>query len=103
MNLTDLHNRRGNIALVSKRAKENGFPFLTWPEYRQLLRLADLPVINGIANRPPAWRAMITTATFTVHSDEQLREAVKIGRAYAVTTVAQQLSGTQIVEYKVKS
>ena len=83
MELADIHNRRANIELVSKRAKEHGYPLLAWPEDRELLRLGDLPVLNYV-NIPPDW-SRISYSTFAViDTDEQLRKFIKPGRAYLV-------------------
>lgn len=98
LELTDLHNRRGNIELVSKRAKENDYPLLTWPEDKQLLRLVDLPVINKAPNVPPAWTRFRLESTFFVSSDANLREKIRIGCAYYRITPTQHLTGDLIVE-----
>jgi len=83
LELTDLHNRRRSIAYVAREAQINLTPFLTWPEDKQLLRLSDLPLIQGRPfNTPTTWRRVNITATCTMTSDCTLRDFIIIGRAY---------------------
>jgi len=100
MELTDIHNRRSNITLVSNRAKAHGYPLLAWPEDKQLLRLADLPRLVH-ANKPPAWTTLVPGIYFIVSTDNALRDIIKIGRAYSINPALGQFNGHYVQEYKV--
>ena len=103
--IADLHNRRGNIGTVAKRCAEHGYPLLAWPEDKALLKLDDLPIINGRPNKPTTWTDFEYTVARIINSDEELREFIREGFAYAVKTVAQQFAGNArlVVEYKVET
>jgi len=98
LELADLHNRRGNITTVSNRAKANNYPVLTWPEDKELLRVSDLPTINGNPNVPPAWESFRSESIFFVSNDCDLRNKIRVGRAYYRNTSIQHLVGYLIVE-----
>jgi len=101
--LADLHNRRANLELVSKRAKEHNYPLLIWPEDKALLRIADLPVFVK-ANRPVNWvKCEPSSLAFRVTSDQQLRDLVKVDRAYAINPAVQHITGYHLVEYRIES
>ena len=103
--LTDLHNRRNNIGTVARRCTEHNYPLLVWPEDKALLRLADLPRIYGKPNKPAAWRDMEYTVARLIGTDEQLRDFIREGRAYAVSDTVQHLTprSVLVVEYAVES
>ena len=84
MELTDIHNRRANIELVSKRAKEHGYPLLVWPEDKELLRLDDLPVMQGESepNTPVNWWSIKWQSVCKLANDIELRAHVRDGFAY---------------------
>jgi hypothetical protein len=105
MELADLHNRRSNIGTVARRCKEHNYPLLAWPEDKQLLRLADLPVIHGKPNRPAAWRDMEYTRAQLCGTDEQLRDFIREGRAYHIHDAIQHLTphSVMVVEYAVET
>ena len=83
MELADIHNRRANIELVSKRAKEHGYPLLVWPEDKELLRVDDLPVTEQ-PNRPVDWTALQYMNYRIIRSNKELRKFIVPGRAYAI-------------------
>lgn len=81
--LTDLHNRRDNIAVVAREAQRNLYPVLAWPEDKALLKLSDLPLIQGRApNLPASWVRVVPTVTRTFTGDHCLREFIRVDRAY---------------------
>jgi len=85
MELTDIHNRRANIELVSKRAKEHGYPLLIWPEDKELLRVFDIPTMRGDdVNKPTDWRYMVEINDIEIDgfSDARLRHVITEGYAY---------------------
>ena len=82
MELADIHNRRANIELVSKRAREHGYPLLAWPEDEELIRLSDIPVIEGQPNKPIAWTKFSLRRFFRVSNDADLRGQIVTGHAY---------------------
>ena len=100
--LADLHNRRANLELVSKQAKAHGYPLLIWPEDKALLRIADLPVFMKV-NQPVNWVKCEPSMTFRVTSDQQLRDLVKVDRAYSINPAVQHITGYHLVEYRVES
>jgi hypothetical protein len=95
--LTDLHNRRDNIALVAKYFAEHDYPFLAWPEDKQLLRLTDLPIFigrNGGRVEPRQnkhWPIFKKTSSFLVPQgqlgDDRLQQIIEVGALYAVTDI----------------
>ena len=103
--IADLHNRRGNIGTVARRCAEHGYPLLVWPEDKALLRLTDLPVINGRPNKPTTWTDFEYTVARLIDNDEELRDFIREGRAYAIKTAAQQFAGSSrlVVEYRVST
>ena len=101
MELADLHNRRSNIGTVAKRCRDNNYPLLAWPEDKELLRLSDLPVINRRPNIPTTWLSCDTNIMFVLHSDQALRDIVKVGRAYYVRAGIDNILGSKVVEDKV--
>lgn len=83
MELADIHNRRANIELVSKRAKEYGYPFLVWPEDKELLKLVDIPDTTKEPNMPTDWTAITLTRVIRhIYENHQLRFNVEVGKAY---------------------
>lgn len=102
LELTDLHNRRANILHVSQRCKENGFPLLAWPEDAELLRLTDLPILNGAINIPPTWQSASPTRTRFVTDDTELKSFIREGYSYYRNTTCQQFAQgrTLVVEVK---
>ena len=100
--LTDLHNRRANILHVARRAKEHGYPLLAWLEDKALLRLEDLPELNGQVNVPRAWQGARTIRTLFVASDAELRDFVREGYGYYRNSACPQFSAgyTLVVEVK---
>lgn len=100
MELADLHNRRANIETVAALAKERDTPFLTWPEDKELLRLSDLPEITRV-NVPHNWVSCELLFYFIVRDDEQLRDIIRVGRAYSINPALGQFTGTYVQEWKV--
>ena len=95
LELTDLHNRRSNIASAAKYAQAHAYPLLVWPEDRELLRLADLPIVTREAcNTPRNWSNLATSAIRLIRSDDELRKWIKVDRAYTREVI---LSGSSIV------
>jgi hypothetical protein len=101
--IADLHNRRRDIGVVARRCAEHSYPLLAWPEDKALLRLADLPVIHGKPNKPTSWTSFEYTVARLIGSDEQLREFIREGRAYAISDTVQHLTPASrlVVEYMV--
>ncbi len=83
-NLADLHNRRGNIGYVARRCQHELYPLLAWPEDKALLRLTDLPLIQGRAfNIPADWKIVRKTGKMELcNNDESLRDFIREGCAY---------------------
>lgn len=102
LELADLHNRRANIETVANLARVNGTPFLTWPEDKELLRLADLPRITRV-NIPVNWVKCEPVISFVVTSDQSLRDIIVIGRAYSVNPALQQFNGVYVQEWKIET
>ena len=101
MELTDIHNRRANIELVSKRAKEHGYPLLVWPEDKELLRLDDLPTTDD-PNKPTDWLEVSYTRYSICRTDQQLREFIREGFAYVQgVTPRHDKAPRRVDEYKV--
>ena len=100
--LTDLHNRRANILHVARRAKEHGYPLLAWPEDKTLLRVEDLPEINGQVNVPRAWREARLIRTMYVVGDAELRRFVREGYGYYRNSACQQFSTDEALVVEVK-
>jgi len=100
-NVTDLHNRRRNLELVSRRAKEMGIPLLIWPEDKLIVKQDDLPVLDTHVNKAPDWKRMFDLGSFLVRSDDELRDHVREGYAYAITD--QDSVFDYVTEYEVKS
>ena len=100
--LTDLHNRRANILHVAQRAQEHGYPLLAWPEDKTLLRVEDLPELNGQVNVPRAWHEARPVRTMYVVNDAELRRFVREGYGYYRNSACQQFSagGALVVEVK---
>lgn len=82
MTLTDTHNRRRNIAYVSRWSQQNDYPMIIWPEDTELLRLSDLPQIDGRPNKPPTWTDMQIDGIRPVQDTKHLREIITVGKAY---------------------
>lgn len=99
----DCHNRRRNIETVSRRCKENNYPYLAWPEDKELLTLADLPVLSSARrpNTPPTWMSMIAVGFFPALTDAILRQRIRAGFAYYVIAITN--VGPVVQEYAVKS
>lgn len=102
VDLTVLHKRRRNIDAVATRCREFGYPFLTWPEDKALLTLADLPKLTRV-NFPPAWKDAQSGLYFVVYNDEQLRDVIRVGRAYSIRSGIDHIFGAVVVEYMVQS
>ena len=100
--LTDLHNRRANILHVARRAKEHGYPLLAWPEDKALLRVEDLPELNGQVNVPRAWQGIWTMRTQVIASDAELRDFVREGYGYYRNSACQQFSAGRVLVVEVK-
>jgi hypothetical protein len=103
--IADHHNRRSNIALVAQRCREHRYPLLAWPEDEALLRLTDLPVIHGTPNRPVDWKDLEYTVARLIGTDEQLRDFIRVGRAYCIKDAIQHLTPRSklVVEYMVET
>ena len=103
--IADLHNRRGNIGMVARRCAEHSYPLLVWPEDKALLRLTDLPVINGKPNKPTIWTDFEYTVARLIGTDEQLRDFIREGRAYVIRDSVQHLTPRSklVVEYRVET
>ena len=103
-NVTDLHNRRRNLVLVSRRAKAMGIPLLIWPEDKAIIKQTDLPVLDTIhyhVNRAPDWKTIYDVGSFLVRSDDELRDHIREGYAYAITD--QDNVFDYVTEYEVRS
>lgn len=98
MELTDIHNRRGNIDTVSQWCKANGYPLLAWPEDAELLTLADLPAFSAFErpNKPRSWRTLEATRYFRAGTSIELRKQIREGFAYARV-------GPYVNEYAIRS
>jgi hypothetical protein len=103
--LTDIHNRNKNIRACAELAQRNNTPLLAWPEDTELLKLADLPVINGRINVPSAWSGYEMNRTFFLASDAELRAVLVVGRAYFRNSTVQHIAGNRqlIVELTFKA
>jgi hypothetical protein len=101
--LADLHNRRKNIRLVSDRAKAMGFPYLVWPEDKELLRIDDLPLgdYKRRPNVPISWSKIDPTRYYIVINDEDLRQYIREGFAYS--KIEQTHVGIFVQEYELAS
>jgi len=99
--VTDLHNRRDNLVTVSQRAKSMGIPLLIWPEDKLIIKQSDLPVLDRYVNRAPDWTRMYDLGQFIVRSDDELRDRIKPGHAYAIT--GQDNVFDYVTEFEVKS
>ena len=76
--ITDIHNRRKNIDYVAQWHQEHAKALSIWPEDKLLLRITDLPVMEGF---PGVARA------FYPKDNSALRKEIQIGKRYSRTTV----------------
>lgn len=100
MELTDLHNRRSNINVVSDDCKLNNYPLLAWPEDKELLRLSDLPFTVN-ANKRRTWVTLEPKSYQILLTDDGLRAFIREGMAYGIIAVTH--TGTFVQEYTVKT
>jgi len=96
MELTDIHNRRSNIATVAEDCKANHYPLLAWPEDKELLRLGDLPQFVQ-ANKRPTWTGLEPKDYHVVTSDRDLRAVIREGFGYSLVPSIQHLANTFLV------
>lgn len=100
LELADLHNRNRNIRVVAEDCQRNGFPLIAWPEDKELLRLEDLPQFTG-ANQRSTWTRLEFRNYFVCSTNQELRDILVIGRAYAINPAPAQFNGSTVLEYKV--
>ena len=97
MELTDIHHRRSNIAIVADDCKANNYPLIAWPEDKELLRLSDLPKFCN-ANQRANWTGLEHAGFHVVTSDLDLRNVIQEGFAYSINPSVQQLTSAFVVQ-----
>ena len=93
MELTDLHNRRANIDYVAKWHQERERPLVVWPEDKIILRISDLPVIEGTTSK--------VGRVFYPSNDNAFRDQIEVDKRYSRCEV--QVGGmviTEVSEYR---